>query len=126
MMTIALAVLALGQFPSLVASVEPADLLTRPSAHDGKTVRLSGTVADAKNKVSKRGNPYTTFSLAAGGQKVSIYLRGHLEPPIQDGERLTVTGVFSAVRKVGTMTVKDQVDASAVEGRPYDVARPKK
>lgn len=125
-MTIAVALLAFAQFPTPVATVEPGALLASPSAHDGKTVRLSGTVADAKNKVSKRGNPYTTFALTAGGKKVSIYLRGHLEPPVQDGERLSVTGVFTAVRKVGTMTVKDQVDASAVEGRPYGVVRPKR
>jgi cytochrome c-type biogenesis protein CcmE len=125
-MTVAVALLAFAQLPSQVVTVQPGDLIAKPAAHDGKTVRLSGSVADAKNKVSKRGNAYTTFSLVAGGKKVAVYMRGHLEPPVQDGEALTVTGVFSAVRKVGTMTVKDQVDASAVEGRPYGVVRPTK
>jgi hypothetical protein len=68
-MTVAVALLAFAQLPSQVVTVQPGDLIAKPAAHDGKTVRLSGSVADAKNKVSKRGNAYTTFSLVAGGSK---------------------------------------------------------
>ncbi|MGE0002078.1 MAG: hypothetical protein AB7F50_09740 [Fimbriimonadaceae bacterium] len=111
-----------------VLLVHPVDtttaaLLARRDSLHGRSVVVRGVVVDYRPRVSKAGNKYTTFSLAAGGAKVSVYHRGHMEPALQDGDAVTVTGVFEKERKVGNFTVHDQVDATELKGRPYGVRK---
>ncbi len=83
---------------------------------DKKPVIVEGRVSGVQEKVSRRKNPYTEFTLSDGGAKVNVYVRTHLKPKPKDGERVRVTGLFEKERKVGPRTILNQVSAMRDEG----------
>ncbi len=87
-----------------------ADILTNPASFDGKHLTVNGTVTQLSEKTSKRGNDYTVFDLCAPASScIHAYSHGH--PKIANGQTLTVNGTFFAVKKVGTLEFKNELDA---------------
>lgn len=101
----------------------PAELLAGRDGLHQHAVVSRGTVGDYRARTSKAGNKYTTFTITLDGAKVGVYHRGHAEPPLQNGDKARVTGIFQKERTVGDFTVKDQIDASAVQGMPFGAAK---
>ncbi len=58
--------------------VSVADLLQNPERYDGKTVIVEGEITSYQEKISRQGNPYTTFRLEDNGFSVAVFARGHL------------------------------------------------
>jgi hypothetical protein len=90
---------------------------------DGKAVRVVGTVEKYDAKTSRRGNPYTVLVVAEGGARLSVYHRQHQSPAPKKGDRVEVVGVYQKERKVGSGSVKDQIDATAPQGGPVGVKK---
>jgi hypothetical protein len=88
------------------ATVE--QILDSPAAYDGKHVDVSGIVQRLEQKVSRKGNPYVTFSLCSGQ---CIHVFGFASPSLSDGQRVTVRGTFEAVKHVSGYTFYNEVDA---------------
>lgn len=87
-------------------------LLLHPEQYDGKTISVVGTVARYQERVSARGNPYTTFRLEDGGA-VSVFAWHH--QGLRDGLRVRVVGTFFKVRRVGRYVFRNEVEAQRIE-----------
>jgi cytochrome c-type biogenesis protein CcmE len=108
---------------AIAASKVPlADLLKDPKAYDGKTISVTGAVAEFKQKTSRKGNKYFTFTMKGEEKQVlNVYSQGEAETGIKDGSKVVVTGVFRQEKKVLDFTVKNEIDASKVEGKENGV-----
>ncbi|MCW5937387.1 MAG: hypothetical protein KIT11_08790 [Fimbriimonadaceae bacterium] len=120
MVVATLCLLLVGQ-TATVQGVPVSRLLADAAAYDGKAVSVSGQVGDLEQKTSKKGNKYTVFKLASGKESVSVYMQGWPEPALKQGDSVNATGVFERERKVGSFTVKNQLDATKVKGTDYGV-----
>jgi hypothetical protein len=115
-----IALLAIGQ----AAKLEPVQIQLKDVArHDGRSVAVEGKVKRYQARVSKRDNPYATFVLVDGKSEVNVYLRAHVLPALKDGERVRVTGVYRKVKRVGTRTFKNEIEAKTEAGKPVGVRR---
>ena len=74
-----------------------ADILANPTSFDQLT-----------EKTSCRGNDYTTFDLC---DPTCIHAYSHGHPKIANGQTLTVNGTFFAVKKVGSLEFKNEINA---------------
>jgi hypothetical protein len=94
--------------PALAAAATVGQILSSPSSYDGRQVAVSGTVEQLERKVSRRGNPYVTFSICSG-QCIHVFAFG--SPSINDGQTITVRGTFAAVKHVSGYTFFSEIDA---------------
>jgi hypothetical protein len=97
-----------------------AEIAKHPDAFDQKAVTVTGTAAEVSSRISRRGNPYTTFRLTDQGESVKVFTFG--TPAIKDGQRIEVYGVFRRVKQVGPYTFHDEIDAASVKataGEPH-------
>jgi starvation-inducible outer membrane lipoprotein len=85
-------------------------IAAKPSMFYGQPVEVTGTIANIANKISHKGNPYTTFSLCAG-QCVEVFTFG--TPAIHNGQKITVHGTFEGVHHTGGISYKNVIDADA-------------
>jgi hypothetical protein len=93
----------------------PAQILKGPDQFDGKAVTLLGTVTNLDARVSRRGNPYYTFDLAAGGWSIKVFSFGR--PPCPVRSTVSVEGVFQKVKRVSGRTFYNEVEAHQVACR---------
>jgi hypothetical protein len=90
------------------ANTTVVQIVSNPSAYDGKHVEVSGTVERLEQKVSHRGNPYVTFSICSGQ---CIHVFGFGSPSLSEGQKITVHGVYEAVKHVSGYTFYNEIDA---------------
>lgn len=119
--------LALGVLAATVAlAVEKVgldELFKETKKFDGKVIETSGEVADFKQKTSRAGNKYFTFSLIAGEKvKVSVYSQGEADTAIKDGAKVKVVGIFREEKKVQDFVVKNEIDATKKKDKPNGVS----
>ena len=98
--------IALAPIAALATTID--DVLGHPSTYDGQHVDVSGQISHLKQKTSHKGNPYVTFSLCSD-QCVHVFAFG--SPSITDGQTITVHGTFAAVKRVGSYTFRNEIDA---------------
>jgi DNA polymerase III alpha subunit len=82
--------------------------------YDGKQITVSGVVDKFEQRTSKAGNPYVTATLldkADKKQTLSLYARGKIERELKKGDYVEVTGTYTKVKKVGTLTFKNEIEA---------------
>lgn len=96
----------------LAAQTTPGDILANPEKFDGKAVTVAGTMTNLRPTVSRKGNPYYTFDLAAGGERITVFSFG--KPPCAQGAAVTVEGIFHRVKRVSGRTFYNQIDAERV------------
>jgi len=90
------------------------EILTNPDQYDGQEVIVQGNASKVKVKVSKKGNEYTTFSLIDGsGKSINVFIWGN--PKIRDGQKVTVSGIFQKIKKVGKYTFYNEIEASSIK-----------
>jgi hypothetical protein len=112
MLSLRIAVIGMA-FCLIAASPAPtathiADILANPTSFDGQHLSVTGTVAQLTEKTSCRGNDYTTFDLC---DPTCIHAYSHGHPKIANGQTLTVNGTFFAVKKVGSLEFKNEINA---------------
>jgi len=109
----------IGACALLTAPVLAADsidaIVANPSAFDGKHVSVHGSVTDVKQKTSRRGNDYTTFQVCEN-KCVNVYAHGHVG--VTNGATVTVGGVFTASKSLGSFTITNQIEADDGAGTP--------
>jgi len=87
------------------------DILANPDRYDGKIVQVEGKILSLKFKVSKKGNPYTTFKLKdASGSTLTVFSFGTL--PIKEGDLVRVKGKYQKVKYVSGYIFYNEIDAS--------------
>jgi len=86
---------------------------------NGKVVTVVGEVSQFTEKTSKAGNKYTTFVLKGENSTANGYTQGHLSPKPKNGDTVEVTGTFLREKKLKDFTVKNEVNFTKVEGKPF-------
>ena len=86
------------------------EILANPGTFDGKRVSVEGRVDTLKFKSSKRGKPYTTFSLIDQNKTLSVFSFGTLS--LRQGEVVRVIGRFAKVKRMGRHVFSNEIDAS--------------
>ncbi len=87
------------------------DILVNPDKYDGKIVEVKGIAMSVKFKISKRGNPYTTFKLTDDSNTLTVFSFGTL--PIYEKDKVKVIGKYQKVKYVGGYVFYNEIDASA-------------
>jgi cytochrome c-type biogenesis protein CcmE len=88
-------------------------LLQHSDEYDGKVVSVTGAITSYRERVSARGNAYTTFRVEDGGASVSVFAWEH--QGLHDGQRVRVTGTFDKVKRVGRYTFYNEIQAQGIE-----------
>ncbi|MFQ3587845.1 MAG: hypothetical protein SNJ74_00110 [Fimbriimonadaceae bacterium] len=103
-------------------------VLAKRAEHDNKVVEVAGHVVGFRQRTSRIGNAYFTFRLQTKPETatenrvfLNIYSQGTAPEGLANGKRVVVTGTYRQEKKMRDFTVKDEVDASAVEGKPFGV-----
>ena len=90
----------------------PPELPFDPVAYDRQRVRLEGSVTGLKSTVSHRGNAYHFFVLDTGRGAVVVFKFG--SPNCDEGQHVTVEGVFHHVYQRAGKKFTDEIDAESV------------
>jgi hypothetical protein len=97
---------------SVAAETAVSAILASPAQFDGQSVTVRGMATAVKATVSRRGNPYTTLKLQDGGSAITVYMQGH--PSTANGDRVQVTGVFQTIKRVGSYTFYNEIEAYSI------------
>ena len=101
-----------GSTPTWAGSLTPDLLLQNPTRFDNNQVTVSGTVSDIQNRVSHRGRALTLVSLCGSSRCLTVFIRGrHF---YQKNERLSVTGTFSTLKRVGSHLFKNEIMGTSI------------
>ena len=95
--------------PTVTVSV----LLQNPERYDGQTITATGQVAAYRERVSARGNAYTTFRLQDRSAQVSVFVWKHAG--LGNGAKVRVTGTFQREKHVGRYTFYNEIQADRIE-----------
>lgn len=94
-------------------AVTVAGLLQNPDQYDAKAISVAGTIVAYRERVSAKGNPYTTFRLRDRGSDVSVFSWKH--PGLKNGIRVRVIGTFAATKRVGQYTFHNEIEARQIQ-----------
>lgn len=75
-------------------------------------MEIVGKVYRLKAKVSRRGNPYYSFTLADEKAELRVFTFGR--PGIDNDDRVKVIGIYHKVKRVGRYRFYNEIDASVV------------
>jgi starvation-inducible outer membrane lipoprotein len=89
--------------------VAVADLLKDPAKYHDKEITIEGKVAKFEQRTSRKGNPYFLFDVN-GKDGIHVYGRGKLEPKLENGKTVTVTGKFRKEKKLGDRVIKNEIE----------------
>jgi len=104
-------------FPSYIFSFQKTtikEILNDPDFYHQKVVIVIGKIKNLRLKVSRKGNPYTTFRLmdkTRNGLKVFIWEHQDLK----EGDLVEVTGVFKRIKRVGIYTFFNEIEAERIK-----------
>lgn len=98
-----------------------ADVVKAPAKFDNKVLKVTGSVKMFKAKVSKGGDPYITFDLTDGKNKIAVFAHGATAKPLKDGDKVEVEGTFATLKVLykGTpreISFKNELDCSGKKG----------
>jgi len=85
-------------------------ILSNPNGFDGRKVEVEGKVESLRSRLSGKGNPYTTFKLAEGGESVSVFTLG--DARLKEGDTVKVTGRFQKIRYLSQYVFLNEIDAT--------------
>lgn len=109
---------------SAAADLTPDALVKDADKQNGKEVSVVGKIEKLERKTSRAGNKYFVFKLKGEKEIVNVYGRGELPDEWKDGVKAVAAGTFRKEKKVGTFTVKNEVDVSTKEGKKFGVKKP--
>lgn len=93
------------------------DLFKNQDAYDGQPVKVRGVLAaDPRAKVSRRGNPYYTFTLMdpQTNDNVSVFSFGVPPSFLEGGAHVIVEGTYHTVKRVGRYTFYNEIEAERI------------
>lgn len=106
-------VVLLAAFPALSQqAITVGDLVHNPERYDKQIISVAGTIADYRERVSERGNPYTTFRLQDAAAAVAVFAWKH--QGLSNGLRVRVVGTFSRVKRVGGYIFYNEIEVRNV------------
>jgi len=110
--TAALALVVATGLDAWALTVSVRELVETPDRFDGRAVTVHGTVASLHRQVSRRGNPYYTFSLSDGLRVVRVFSFG--DTACRNGESASMDGKFSRVKTFGGYTFYNEVTGTRI------------
>ncbi|MDX2065721.1 MAG: hypothetical protein SFX74_08280 [Fimbriimonadaceae bacterium] len=99
--------------------VTVADLLKSPDKYHDKEITIEGKVSKFEQRTSRKGNPYFLFDVN-GKDGIHVYGRGKLEPKLENGKTVTVTGKFRKEKKLGERVIKNEIEVD-LKKKPISV-----
>lgn len=89
-------------------------IATDANKFHGEEVCVEGSVSKLKFKTSKRGNPYTTFTISdENGKSLNVFSHGTVS--IKERDKVKVTGRYGVEKRVGRYTFYNEIDAKSLE-----------
>jgi hypothetical protein len=86
------------------------EILSNPDKYNGQEVTVQGKASKIKLRTSKGGNDYTTLKLTDDSGKIlNVFSWGH--PALGEGQKVTVTGSYQKVKRVGKKTFYNVIEA---------------
>ncbi|TMI82329.1 MAG: hypothetical protein E6H04_04970 [Bacillati bacterium ANGP1] len=111
---LALVLLTAGILPALAQQIVTVSaLLQHPERYDGQTITVTGQVTAYRERVSARGNAYTTFRLHDRTAEVSVFV--WKRAGLGNGANVRITGKFQREKHVGRYTFYNEIQAERVE-----------
>jgi DNA polymerase III alpha subunit len=102
------------QLSPAAEKVSVQEILSNPDKYDGQEVSVQGKASKIEPRTSKKGNEYMTFTLRdESGKGMNIFTFGH--PTISDEQKVTVTGIYQKVKRVGKYTFYNEVEAKTIQ-----------
>ena len=89
-------------------------------SYDGAYLTVVGHVSgEPRTKVSRRGNPYYTFTLMDDRESDTVTVFSFGKPPsfLKDGARVTVEGTYHRTKRVGRYTFYNEIEAKGIRPR---------
>ncbi|MGC9000776.1 hypothetical protein [Caldisericum sp.] len=94
--------------------VEISEIKANPDRYHNQYVSVEGYVENVKQKVSKRGNPYTTFLITdKKGNSLKVFIWGWED--ISEGDKVRVEGIFQKVKYVSGYTFYNEISAKGIK-----------
>lgn len=90
------------------ANLSPNSVLTHATQYNDETIQVSGIVEDFELRESHRGNVYETFKLCGKTDCLNVFAWG--QTLHNDGDSITLSGVFYQVKHVGRYTFYNELD----------------
>lgn len=123
---VGICLLSVGLIVLIAAQEKPvsttvAKIAATPKSFDNKRVTLSGTVAEFQQRTSRSGNDYVVFVLRDGGKSVKVFGFGKPKPPIRNGMKVEITGIYRVEKKQGNQVFTNEVDISPERGKPLTI-----
>jgi len=104
-------------FPSYIFSFQKTtikEILNDPDFYHQKVVKVTGKIKNLRLKVSRKGNPYTTFRLMdKTGNSLKVFIWEHQD--LKEGDLVEVTGVFKRIKRVGIYTFFNEIEAERIK-----------
>ncbi len=98
------------QIAPAAENVSVQEIMSTPDKYDGQEVTIQGKAYTIKPRTSKRGKDYTTLTVKdESGKSLKVVSWGH--PPLAEGHKVTVTGIFKKTKRVGRVTLKNHIEA---------------
>ncbi|HRR96622.1 MAG TPA: hypothetical protein P5150_07860 [Candidatus Ratteibacteria bacterium] len=90
------------------------EILNNPDTYNQKEVIVVGEVINLKPTISKKGNPYTTFSLIDDDYNaLKVFTWGH--PEINNDDKVEVIGIFQKIKYVGKYRFYNEIEAKNIK-----------
>jgi hypothetical protein len=101
-----------GCSPYVDYAAGPSNLLLRPGYYAGHPVIVTGKVDRLRAlRGASFGTAAETFYLC-DGKCVQVFMREHT--PMFEGERVSVRGFFSERQRIGSLLLRDNIEASEI------------
>lgn len=112
----------LGFQKAAVKPISVSDLVKGAAKYDTKVVSVVGKVDKYDERVAKQSKkPYTVMTLSDGKNTVNVYMKNKPTDKVKKGDKVTVTGVYSKEKKVGSNVFKNEIDASNDKEKSHGV-----
>jgi len=99
--------------------VKISEIIKNPDKYDNQIISVEGYIQNIKQKISQRGNKYTTFSISDGeGNYLKVFLwgwEGIEEQNIKEGDKVEVEGKFQKIKYVGKYKFYNEIEARKIK-----------
>lgn len=101
------------------SKVKISEVIKNPDKYDNRIISVEGYIEDIKQKISQKGNKYTTFSISDGEDNyLKVFLwgwEGIEEQNIKEGDKVEVEGKFQKIKYVGRYRFYNEIEAIKIK-----------
>jgi len=99
--------------------VKISQIINNPDKYHNQYISVEGYIQNIKQKISQRGNKYTTFSIFDNeGNSLKVFLwgwEGIEEQNIKEGDKVEVEGKFQKIKYVGRYRFYNEIEAIKIK-----------